>query len=323
MKKRGHALIITVIILLVVAVFLSWFIYQNLPGSPEQLNAIFKQPELETANLSHAVKQFYPNMKFNHNSISYTIDSQCDEEKRERMIKAFIELSSMVEVISFYESQGEQRADIEVTCSKKAEKLKEETKKGFFIAGEGGAKEIIQTGRYNVITDGVILLYSFPHKAIECEWPNIELHELVHVFGFGHSEDKNSLMYPTLESCNQKLDEAILQNIKDLHSQENLADLYFEHVDATKRGRYLDFNVTVKNSGTIDAGSVILTVTDDGEEIEDFDLKDIPFGGGLTFQVGNLKLKSRASENIDLVIDLTNSISELDEDNNIAKLSFT
>ncbi len=321
MRKRGLALLIITLLLLLVAAFLAWFIYQNLPGNPEPLTAVFQQPKFETANLSGTVNQFYPNMKFNHNSISYTLDPQCTEEKKGKMKEAFTELSKEVPVLSFREIHQEAEPDIEVTCSKKAERLKEETKKGFFVAGEGGAREIIQTGRYNVITNGVILLYDNT-RGINCGWPNVELHELIHVFGFGHSEDRNSLMYPTLDSCSQKLDESIINEIQTLHSQENLPDLYFEHIDAIRKARYLDFNITVRNSGTIDAESVILTVVDDGEEIEEFDLEDMSFGGGITFQVGNLKLKSRTSEKLELVIDASDSIKELDEGNNIARLSF-
>ena len=40
------------------------------------------------------------------------------------------------------------------------------------------------------------------------------------------------------------------------------------------------------------------------------------------FQVQNLKLKSRSSDSIELIIDVSNLIKEIDEENNIAKLMF-
>ncbi len=315
--KKGQILLtIILIVLLGTFLFLAYMLYQNLPGEPKSLIAAFEQPELETGNLSYEVKQFYPNMKFNHNSISYKINSDCDSEKRARMIAAFNELEDKVSAISFYESNN---PDIEVSCS--AEEG-DSVGRDFFIAGEGGAKEIIQTKRYNVITNGVVLLYDNPSNAIQCSWPNLELHELLHVFGFEHSSDENSLMYPYLESCSQKLDESIIQDLEELYSQENLADLYFAHVKAIKKGIYLDFNVTVRNSGVIDAEGVVLSVYDDKERIEDFDLRDISFGGGMNFQVFNIKLKNRNSDNIEIVIDPLNAIKELDEGNNVAKLEF-
>jgi len=317
MKKRGQVLLIMALILLIVALaFLSFLLYQYLPGKPESLTAIYEPAEIETGNLSYEVRQFYPNMKFNHNEITYKIGKTCSEEKRQRMLEAFQELEKKVGIISFSPSN---EPDIQVSCT---ERIEHSIDKDFFVAGEGGAKQIIKTGKYNVITEGIILLYGNPHNAKECDWPNVELHELLHVFGFDHSQDKNSIMYQYLESCNQKLDESIISDLRELYSRENLADMFFNNVYAVKKGPYLDFNVTVKNSGVIRADSVILTVLDEGEKVEDFELRDIPFGASVVFSVKNLKLKSRASDSIQLYIDYEDKINELDEDNNLAKLTF-
>jgi len=285
--KKGGWVLNAILVFLIIVVFLiaGYFLYLNLPGEAKNLRAIIEPPQLEVSNLSSEVKQFYSSMKFNHNSISYNIDSACNVEKTNRMIEAFNELENKVGIISFYSVS--QNPDIEVSCS---EEEKHSIDEDYFIAGEGGAKEIIQTERYNVITQGVILLYGDPHKASKCKWPNIELHELLHVFGFDHSEDENSLMYPYLESCSQRLDEGIISDLKHLYSKENLADLYFEEVIATKGGRYLNFNVSIKNSGVISAEKVFLSVFENDKKVDDFDLKDITFGAGVNFQVKNLKL---------------------------------
>jgi hypothetical protein len=315
MKRRGQTTVIVILLLLIVLGVSVWYLYQNIPGAPEQLEAVFTQPELEVANFSSEVKQFYPNMKFNHNAITYNIDSTCGPEKRERMIEAFNELASQVGIISFSEAAS---PDIAVSCSSATEKSHGE----YFIAGRGGTNYTIPTGRYHVITEGTIMLYEERKWAVTCQWPNIELHELLHALGFEHSPDENSVMFPSLESCSQKLDNAIIQDLKDLYSQPNLPDLYFENVDAVKKGRYLDFNITVKNSGTIPAETVVLSVFDKGEKIENFDLNEISFGAGVTFQITNLKLKSRGSEDIELVLDFSEATKEIDEENNVAKLTF-
>lgn len=319
-KKGRVLLVILLIVLLSVFAFLIYTLYQYIPGEPQEMNAVLETPKLETRNLSYTVKQFYPNMKFNHNSISYTIDSQCSQGQSQMMLLAFSELASKVGEINFVSlaSPGN-TPDIEVSCSGDAKPF---TEKDFFIAGEGGAKEIIKTERYNVITQGIVLLYDTEQTAVQCDWPNLEMHELLHVFGFEHSQDKNSLMYPYLESCDQKLDDSIVQDLKELYSRENLPDLYFGDVQAVKKGRYLDFNVTVKNSGDVYARGVSLTVLDSGEELENFFLDDIPFGGGVNFQVSNLRLRSRSSSDIEIVLDNYNSIKEIDKANNIAKLEF-
>jgi len=315
-KKIQVLVIMALFFLLAILIFLIFLLYKYIPGEPKELIAFPKQIELKTTNLSYEFKQFYPNMKFNHNSISYKINPDCDEEKKERMGNAFEELADKVEVISFH--AVEESPDVEVSCSKETSQV---LKGDFFVAGEGGAKAVVPTGRYNVISNGAILLYD-DTKGVKCGWPNIELHELLHVFGFEHSQDKNSLMNVYLDSCLQKLDEAIITDLKELYSAENLADLYFENASAIKKGIYLDFNVTIKNSGTLDAKNVILSVFENGEKTEDFDLDDLSFGGGVTFSVVNSKLKNRNSDNIDIIIDADNLIREIDENNNIAKLEF-
>lgn len=317
-KSRGQVILSIILLLALVIVLLTagYFIYLEFPGEPQIFDAVMPLNELKVSNFSSAVKQFYPNIKFNHNSISYSIASDCADEKKNNMLEAFNELQSKVGIISFYSSTN--NPDIEVSCS---EKEKDSIEEDYFIAGEGGAKEIIQTGRYNIITQGVILLYE-ERRGIKCDWPNVELHELLHVFGFEHSQDKNSLMFQYLESCSQKLDESIIKTLKELYSKENLPDLYFYNATGVKRGRYLDFNITIKNSGSIDAENVLLSVFDEENKIDNFDLNNIDFGAGISFSVQNLRLDSRGSNNIKFVIDSDNLIEEIDEDNNIVIFKF-
>lgn len=315
-KSRLDAVLgttLTFLILIALAVII-YFVYLNFPFGTESLDLdIENLPELEGIWESG---QFYPNMKFNHNSISYKIDSACSQEKRNRMISAFNELSSKVGLISFYSVF--ENPDIEVSCSEYTKQIPGD----YFIAGEGGAKEIIQTGRYNIITNGIILLHGNPHGFYKCDWANIELHELIHVFGFDHSADKNSLMYPYLNSCDQKLDASIINTLKDLYSEENLPDLYFKDINVVKKGKYLDFNLTVKNSGAIDAKDVSFAVLDDGQLVKTFGLNDLIFGGGMRVEIQNLKLIHKNPKEIQFVIDKDDLIKELDEENNIAKTDF-
>ena len=310
--KIGLLFLLITILILSGLILMIYFVYFNLPLNPEKLNVDLGK-QLEVINLSQAVPQFYSNMKFNHNTITYKIENSCEKERVERMLNAFDELSSRVSYIEF--KSVSENPDIEVTCSN----VKINGDDDYFIAGEGGAKEIIDTGRYYVINQGLILLYG-NKDAIRCDWPNVELHELLHVFGFDHSKNKESLMYPYLESCDQKLDESIISDLKKLYSQENLPDLYFENVYALKKGKYLDFNITIKNSGVIDAKGVFLVLYDEGEKVHEFELNDVPFGAGVLFSVNNAKLNNRDPENIQLIIDDENKIKEIDENNNIAIL---
>jgi hypothetical protein len=325
-KTKGETnvglFLIAIFVLLLVLVFGLYFLYQNIPGSPVDLNpVIIKEPVLENKTYLE-VKQFYPNMKFNHNRIAYYIDPLCDSEKRERMLEAFDKLIFLVGFIEFYEVDGG-LYDIEVSCSGE---IAEFSSDEYFIAGEGGAREIIRTNRYSIIRNGTVILHGNPTSSLECGWANVELHELIHVLGFQHSEDPKSLMYPILEDCDQELDESIIYELKRLYSEPDLAELYFDELKAIKKRKYLDFNLTVRNSGSVNAKNANFSVFEDDRLIKSFSLKDkdgeIKYGAGIIISIGNLKLKNLNPEEIKFVIDYDNLVEEIDESNNIAVVNF-
>lgn len=314
-SKNFLIYLISIILLLLMLIVIGYYLYLNLPRAPEKLEVNIEKVEYPMPVVFEA-KQFYPNMKFNHNKISYNIDENCEEKKKEKILSAFSKLSENVNILIFYPSLDE--PDIDISC---AQKLEEEINEKHFVAGEGGAKEIIRTGRFNIITKGVILLYDNNKlKTIECEYPNVELHELMHVLGFDHVDNKQSLMFPFIDSCDQKLDYSLIEKLIQLYSQENFPDLHFENVNATKKGRYLDFKVVIKNSGSVNSDNVTLTILDNEKIIEEKDLGKFKFGSGISLETRNLKLNHLNPEKISFIIDRNNKIKELDENNNIAEV---
>ncbi len=307
------------IVIIFLIFYLLYLVYMEIPGNPENLEVIIRnnlrnnsQNESQVSNL-----QFYPNMKFNHNNISYLIYPDCDESKKARILRAFGLISDQTGIISFV--QVNQNPDIEIICSENKD-YEPESNKGFFIAGEGGAKEIIKTGYYNIITNGTVFLYKYPFRTSECNLPVVEIHEILHVFGFDHSEDTDSLMNPVISSCRQKLDSSIISELKRLYSGKNLADLEIQDLKVIKTGRYIDYNVTIKNSGVIDAESVNLSILDDGELVESRQIGDLNFGAGITIMVENLKLIHRNPMEIEFIVDRENKIKESNKDNNIVEI---
>jgi hypothetical protein len=321
MLKKGSALSIVaniaLVVLVIILIIIGYLLYLNIPREAQELDfniggSVSENEEIVIVE----TKQFYKNMKFNHNLISYNIESNCDFDKRDRMIRAFNEVDRLVGPLRFESVLGD--ADIKVTCD---EGSNNEVDEKHFIAGEGGAKEIIQTGRYHVIEEGLIFLYEDSNiEVINCDEPKVELHELMHVFGFGHTNKKESLMYPFIEKCSQELDDSLIVELNRLYSEQNLADLYFSNVSVVKKGRYLNFNITIKNSGTIDSEDVFLTILDNDEVVEVRDLGSFKFGSGISIQTSNLKLKHLNPDSISFIIDRENSIREIDEDNNIANI---
>lgn len=317
-KKAGVFTFILIILVVGLLAYFGYIVYSNIPGDPERGSVSFENPTddvNENVNLS-AVNQFYPNMKFNHKQILYTLDINCPIKTKERMLMAFDELSSQVSVLSFKEVVSS--PDIEVSCS---EEDKPSISEDYFVAGEGGAKEIIQTGKFNVINGGIILLYE-DKEGLDCNYPSIELHELLHVFGFDHSDEEGILMYPYLESCDQVLDTSIIEKLEELYSSENLPDLYFSEVVAIRKGKYLDFNLTIKNAGVKDISSVNFSIFDEGEFVESKKIGEIKYGAGIFIEITNFKLNNRESEEVEFVIDRLDVVKELDEENNVAKVEF-
>ena len=124
-----------------------------------------------------------------------------------------------------------------------------------------------------------------------------------------------------ISDCRQKLTRDIIDELKRLYSIESLPDLYFQDINATKAGRYLSFNVEVRNRGLTNSPNTTLAAYVADEKVESFDIDLIEIGGGIVLKVSNLRLPARNTNEIRFVIDAGNSIKELSEENNIAVLS--
>jgi hypothetical protein len=302
------------IISLILLSITGYLLYQDLPGSPRKIDIpLNKKPEFDLQ--LKPVLQFYDNMKFNHNNISFYIEDNCDNNKKSRILLALKTLTLEIKNLSFYESLN--NPDILITCS---DNNIAPLDKDYFISGEGGAKEIVQTGIYNVIVNGIIYFYSESLGSLNCDYPNLELHELMHVFGFNHSSDKKSIMYPYLESCEQTLDSSIAKKLNELYSIQNLPDIYFDNAEVIKKGRYIDFNITFKNSGLANAKAINFSIIDENEIVETKKIGNINFGAGIIIEIKNFKLIRRNPKEIIFYIDSENKIEELDKKNNILKI---
>jgi len=310
MRKGGVAGTIALILLLIVLVIAVYFLYQYVLDLNATPISFVKNKTAEIKNQSSysSQLQFYPNMRFAKKTITYNIDANCSDEKKTRTLQAFSRLEEETSLLNFLRSS---EADILVNC----EETQEEIPGKYFIAGEGGPTEITNASNFYIIEKGKILLL---YKNSQCDNYNVELHELLHVLGFEHSENKNSIMYNTT-SCQQILTNDIIDELKRLYSIQELPDLYFSSISATKHGSYLDFNVEVINSGLNEAENVKLEIYAEDEEeekIDEFILENVGYGEGKSLEVKNLKI-SRAASKIKFVI--VNG-EDLDEKNNIIEL---
>ncbi|MBU3913278.1 MAG: matrixin family metalloprotease [Nanoarchaeota archaeon] len=269
-------LVIVLVALIGVVGYLGYFVLVNLYSTPASFDVEYSNSDnIHEPDLVYSsVEQFYPNMRFKSSRISFYFGNECDTEKMERMVQAFQHIENKTG-IEFYESSS---GDIEIRCGT------EYKKEGLFVAGEGGPTGVINGTLFSVITGGqILLLYSQ-----SCSY-NVEIHELLHVLGFGHSSNPKSVMY-NLTSCSQVVDEDIMQELASLYSVPGLPDLYFVGISAVKRGNYLNLNFSVRNQGLEDAQGVVVELESDSGTKESFDFGEILLGEGRIFSVQNLRV---------------------------------
>jgi len=301
---------IIVVIVVLIGLILSLFLfYQNIPRDPIALKASEVKPDPIGLVNYGAVPVFSENLRFNHNMISYFIDDECSDVRKKAMVRAFTLFANKMKIISFYEVGAD--ADIDVGCSDDYIPIDDR----LFAAGEGGPSRIINTSIFKTIEKGKISLYNDPR----CDYPIVEVHELGHVFGFDHSPDPKNIMYNVSE-CDQVISDDMIKLINELYSIEALADASIKDVKAIKKGRYLDFNITVLNEGLIGIDSIGLTIVADGESVQEVELGEIGIGYGRTLRVTNVKLPSVSVDQIDFIVDRYDDVSELSKDNNVVQM---
>jgi len=253
--------------------------------------------------------QFYPNMRFPTNRITYNIADECSLMKRQDMEDGF----DIVENLTLLEfSPTNSNADINVTCNETTR-----YQDGIFIAGEGGPASIVEAGEFYVIGGGTILLI----RDSGCERPNIAIHELFHVLGFEHSNNPNNIMY-NFTKCSQTIGDDNIQLLNELYSIESLPDLAFDspreiedNTGVFMHGRYLDLNVTVRNNGLKDSPQSIVKIFADEKEIREFLLDELEIGNGKVISLRNVWVTKRNPQIIELKI--ATEFDELSKENNI------
>ena len=301
--------IITSMVILSLLFVYAFSAYQNMPRSPIKMVANQYLPN-KTSSINYGnVPVFGKNMRFNHNMISYSISKSCSKPRRDAMVEAFILLANRVKIISFYEVKKD--ADIDVDCPDTYLDLG----KNMFAAGEGGPSEIINTSLFKTIEKGKIHLYDDPR----CNYPVVEIHELLHVFGFAHSHDPNNIMY-NVSSCNQKISKDVITLLQKLYSVQALPDAMISELNATTKGKYLNFNITIINDGLSKIKSIDLTVVVDGKSIKTINLGSIDIGYGRTIRAENIRLPSWGVSKVDFVVDKDNKVKELYKNNNFAEM---
>lgn len=248
-----------------------------------------------------SLMQFYPDMRFPSSEISYKIDNECSLSKKDSMREALNIVENMTD-ISFYSVSADE--EISIYCS---EKVKFENR--MFIAGEGGPTNITDGGKYRVILHGSLLLI----KDSGCATPIVEVHELLHVLGFDHSDNKNNILYPVAK-CRQTIGDDLVSKINDLYTEETYPDLLFEEASAEIKGRGLSLNLSIRNDGLKESETSIIKIYNKEKVIKEIELNSLDIGYGVKIELRNLWLTSVKTDEIKVLI--STSFNELSKDNN-------
>lgn len=293
--KLNNILFIILVIVLIGACYFLYDAYQNI-NSPSQ--KLTKKNNFMTTNSNYSsytnLPQYYSNMRFAKRNISYFIQQECSNEKQINVYNSMLRLEKETGVMSFY-STDKNNAMIEIQCNE----YEEEPNPGeYFIAGEGGPTEVINSTKFNIITKGKVLLF---YKTEDCPSYSVEFHELLHVLGFEHSSNEKSIMY-NISSCEQEITSDIIDELKRLYSIPEIADLYFSKLEAVKTGIYLNFNLEVMNAGLGKVDSLNIEIYGDDKFVKSFNLSSIDIGQGRYLEVENVKLNSRDTTNLKFII---------------------
>jgi hypothetical protein len=308
---------IEAVIIIGILAFSGYYLYENLPHDPitlslkEDNNNLSEIYDLYEHGKYSATPVFSPYLRFDHTEISYFIQDSCGENRKDSMKEAFDIFHGVMEIVSFEPARNKQLADILVECSETSEELGD----NIYAAGEGGPSKIINTTHYNIIEKGKISLY----RNTGCASPVVEIHELCHVFGFDHVDDKRSIMY-NISNCDQKITQDMVDLIKDLYSVEPLPDVRIADLVAVKKGKYLDFNISVLNEGLKDIGEIDVTIVFEEKVVKEFNLGSLEKGFRRTLHVTNVKLPSRNAQAVDFYLDYREAYEELDEEDNHAQM---
>ena len=302
----GAGKFIILVLLIGALAYGSYLLWSYVPSEPIELEPFSVN---FTGEIVSNGTQFYPNLRYKYGNISYSIADICNEKSRKNAEGAFGILSEST-ILEFYESSKDPQ--IKILCS---DVQPEPEQVGYFVAGEGGPEEIIDNKQYHVILSGKVSLF----RVEKCPRPQIALHEILHAFGFDHNNNSRSILYP-LSACNQIVDEYIIEEINRLYSIPSEPDLAIENLTVKKRGRYIDFQITVANIGLEDSVNSTLIVSSDKDGIKNFSLGPTKVGTRQILTVENL-ISPRNIEKIVFDVEPIQGEKELSKENNMVEFS--
>jgi len=254
-------------------------------------------------NSSEALQQ-YTNMRFASRIITYSINSSCSLDEVLRIKSAFNTLENRTQIVHFNETTN---GRISILCNN----TKNRNGRDHIKLGEGGINEVVKIDKLHIINKGQITFFRNENR---CDTPNVESHEILHVLGFKHSNNTQSIMY-NLSSCNQNITNNIIKELRRLYSVPELPDLKIEKVEFQKNRRTVDLDINIINQGLKDSENITLRILSRTRGIAEFKIGNLPYGAGKRIRITNLNPKRSKYLKIEISggieIDLSNNFKEI------------
>lgn len=156
-------------------------------------------------------------LRWNHSNFSYAFSKSydCPDIQKSRIRMAFVEIEEKVDkVVKFTEIDSEEDSDFLIKCPRNSLGMSLLLTADSTLEIEGEEIKKVQINLTSGDTKGITAF---------CEdYPNVEIHEILHGLGFVHSKDKNSVMYShQLESnCeNLYIDDEIIEKIIETYGK--------------------------------------------------------------------------------------------------------
>lgn len=196
----------SVIIFIIIILLGGYVFFQNNQSDSYQNYNNYSKLQSNSDEFSTSTK-----LHWAHMPITFTFSADCTNLVLNRNKKAFSEITNQTEGAITFKEINDSSADISFVC------YKEIPREDIYLTsgeaqywGEGNKINKAVINYYNVV-EGRTMLGCF-------NFPDVEIHEILHTFGFQHKSGFNTIMREVQGNCLYKIDKDILDELKDTYS---------------------------------------------------------------------------------------------------------
>jgi hypothetical protein len=221
-KKNKNDWFLSFVIILVVLVFATYYTVFNY----EPLETQIQNESVEYLQEKESYEGWYfdkedvikdPGKRYwDHMPLTYRFNdtnefvSTCQDHIKKRLKTAFDIVKNETQGIVYF-VEVDYNEDIIIHCSNKIQ-TDGKAEQGISTAGEGGPTLL----QGNKIIKGELNLYPYRNCGV---FPDVELHEIGHVLGFGHNKSSRlNLMYPINLKCDGEFDIYIRDDLIEVYA---------------------------------------------------------------------------------------------------------